>query len=268
MEFHYPQTPKETTTLLKKPSSLAVAGGTSFIGEPRAKHLVDLTGLGLDYIEDKKTKIIIGATTPVADLVESHALGRLASGILHSAASTLADTSLRNMITVGGNIACRFNWADLPPALMVLSAKLRVTGDRKREIPVEKFFESRLKPGEFISEIIIPKKSNKGKGAFIKFSRTKFDYSLITVATYAEQQGKKTSVIRVAISGVSHPTRVKAVEKELQGKAVTEELLEKTAPQAIKEIPIEKSYIFSENYRREVLGVLLKRGLMKVLMEG
>lgn len=267
MEFHYPQTVKETIALLKEPSSLAVAGGTSFAGRPRVKHLVDLTSLRLNYIKDEKTKVIIGATTPVADLMGSPVLDRIASGILHTATSTLADTPLRNMITVGGDIACRYTWANLPPALMVLNARLRIAGRKEQVIPIEKFFESRLKPGEFISEIIIPKRSNKGKGAFIKFSRTIFDYSLITVAAYAERQEKKASYVRVAVSGITHPTRMKTIESELQGKRVTEELLEETVPQATKQLPITKSYIFSEEYRREVLDTLLKRGLRKVLME-
>ncbi len=266
MEFHYPQTVKEASTLLKKPSSLAIAGGTSFTTRPRVKHLVDLTRLKLNYIKDDKTKITIGATTPIADLLEFPTLGRLASGILHAAASTLADTPLRNMITVGGDIACRHIWANMPPALMVLDARLRINGVKRRVIPIEKFFESGLRPGEFISEIVIPKKSNKGRGTFIKFSRTRFDYSLVTVAAYSERRGKKARVVRVAISGVTPPTRVRVIEDELKGKVVTEELIDKAALQASLKVRLSKSYIFSDEYRRELLSTLLKRSLRKVLM--
>ncbi len=268
MEFHYPRTVKETAALLRRPSSLAVAGGTSFIAKPRVEHLVDLTRLELNYIRDKKTKVLIGATTTATNISESQVLGRLASGILHAASSTMADTQLRNVITVGGDIACRYIWANLPPALMVLDARLKIAGSKERVISIEKFFKSRLQPGEFISEVIVPKKSAKGKGAFIKFSRTKFEYSLITVAVYAERRGKKTSVVRVAVSGNTPPTRIKAIEVGLQGKVITEELLERTTMEAVAQLPLTESYIFSEKYRRELLSILLKRGIRKVLMEG
>ena len=267
MEFHYPQTVKETAALLRRPSSLAIAGGTSFIVKPRAEHLVDLARLKLNYIRDKKTEVVIGAMTTAVDIGESKVLGRLASGILRAASSTVADTQLRNVITVGGDIACRYLWASFPPALMVLDARLKIAGRKEREVPIEKFFKLRLQPGEFISEVVIPKKSTKGKGAFIKFSRTKSEYSLITVAVYAERRGKKTSVVRVAVSGNTPPTRIKAIEDGLQGKAVTEELLERTTTKAVAQLPLTESYIFSEEYRRELLGILLKRGLKKVLME-
>lgn len=268
MEFHYPRTVKETAVLLRRPSSLAVAGGTSFIVKPRVEHLVDLTRLELNYIKDKKTEVLIGATTTATDISESQVLGRLASGILRAASSTMADTQLRNVVTVGGDIVCRYSWANLPPALMVLDARLKIAGRKERVISIKKFFKSRLQPGEFISEVIVPKKSAKGKGAFIKFSRTKSEYSLITVAVYAERRGKKTSVVRVAVSGNIPPTRIKAIEVGLQGKAVTEELLERTTMEAVAQLPLTESYIFSEKYRRELLGILLKRGLRKVLMEG
>lgn len=268
MEFHYPRTVKETAALLRRPSSLAVAGGTSFIVKPRVEHLVDLTRLELNYIRDKKTEVLIGATTTATDISESQILGRLASGILHAASSTMADTQLRNVITVGGDIACRYIWANLPPALMVLDARLKIAGRKERVMLIEKFSKSRFQPGEFISEVIVPKKSTKGKGAFIKFSRTKSEYSLITVAVYAERRGKKTSVVRVAVSGNTPPTRIKAIEDGLRGKVVTDELLERTTAKAVAQLPLTESYIFSEKYRRELLGILLKRGLRKVLMEG
>ncbi len=268
MEFHYPQTIKEAVTLLGKPSSLALAGGTSFIVKPRVEHLIDLTRLKLSYIRDEKTDVLIGATTTAADINESQVLGRLGSGILRDASSKMADTPLRNMITVGGDIACRYMWASFPPALMVLDARLKIAGRKEREVPIEKFFKLRLQPGEFISEVIIPKKSTNGKGAFIKFSRTKSEYSLITVAVYAERQGKKASVVRVAVSGNTPPTRIKAIEDGLEGKVITEELLERTIEKAVAQLLLTENYIFSEEYRLELLGILLERGLKKVLMEG
>lgn len=268
MEFHYPRTVKEANSLLKKSTSIAVAGGTSFIGRPRVEHLVDLTKLGLNYIKNKKTEITIGATTTATEIWESKVLGNLASGILHAATSTMADTQLRNVITVGGNIACRYNWTCLPPALMALDAKVRIAGRKDRTLSIEEFLKSKLKPGEFIKEVIIPKKSNTGKSAYIKFTRTTFDYSLATVAVYAEKEGGKVSALRIAVSGITNPTRVKSIEDQLQGTEANEKSITEAAEKAAAQLPLTKTYLFSEDYRRELLGVLLRRALNKVLEEG
>ncbi len=265
MEFHYPRNVKEATSILSQKSSIAVAGGTSFIARPRVDHLVDITRIGLSYIKERKNDILIGTTTTVTDLVESKALNRFASGILCAAASSVADTQLRNVTTIGGDIACRYNWACLPPALMVLDAKLKTAGRKERTLSIEEFFRSRLKAGEFIREVVIPKKK-AGRGISMKYSRTSFDYSIVTVAAYAELKKNKVSTLRVAVSGISQPTRVKSIENELQGKAVNKNLIEEAAKKAAAQLPVTKTYLFSEGYRREVLGVMLKRALINVLM--
>ena len=151
---------------------------------------------------------------------------------------------------------------------MALDAEVEITGRKKRTMSVKKFFETKLAPGEFISEVIIPKGSNKGSGTFVRFARTKVDYPLISLAVYAEKQKNKISVLRVAVSGLTPSTRIKAIENELQGKKIDEKILNGAAIKAAGQIRVLKSYVFSEEYLREVLGVLLTRALKKVLMEG
>ena len=267
MEFYYPTTIKEAKEFLEKPSTIAVAGGTSFTGR-NVNSLVDLTRLGLDYIKNEKQEIRIGATTTITELKESKVLNGFAAGILPASCAMLADTQLRNVITIGGNIACRYLWANLPPALMALDAEVEITGRKKRTMSIEKFFGSKLAPGEFISEVIIPKGSNKGAGTFVRFARTKVDYPLISSAVYAEKQKNKISLLRVAVSGLTPSTRIRAIESELQGKKIDEKILKDAAIKAASRIRVLKSYVFSEEYLREVLGVLLTRALKKVLMEG
>ena len=72
----------------------------------------------------------------------------------------------------------------------------------------------------------------------------------------------------VAVSGLTPSTRIKAIENELQGKKIDEKILNGAAIKAAGQIRVLKSYVFSEEYLREVLGVLLTRALKKVLMEG
>lgn len=264
MEFSYPRTVEEAAESLGKPGSVAVAGGTAFTHPPKADLLVDLTRLPLSYVEYSGPEIRIGATTTISALEKSPVAASVASGIIPAACRELGDTPLRNMITVGGNVACMHFWANLPPVLLALEAKLKISGKKERVIPIEEFFSSNLSPGEFISEVIIPKEQNRGKGAFLKFSRTKNDYSLITVAAYAETKGGNFSSIRLAVSGLSRVVRLRGLEEELKGKKPTPELLDKAVSKAVTEVKLLKSFIFTEDYKREVLGALLKRAIAEV----
>ncbi len=266
MEFHHPETVKKASSLLRKKSSLVVAGGTSFNTQPRVEHLVDITRLGLSYIKEKKTKIVIGATSTVTEIAESKTLASLASGILHAASAKMADTQLRNVITVGGNIACKYIWSDLTPALMVLDSKLKING-RQDLISIEEFLKTSLSREEFITDIIVPKKSNKGRGTFIKFNRTSVDYGLINVAAYGRLWGGKVKTLKVAVSGIMISTRIKAIEDELQGKEVNSNMIAEAASKVSAEIPIISSYLFSEDYQRNLLATLLNRAISNVLTE-
>ncbi len=264
MDFHYPKNVGEAVKLLEKQGGIAVAGGTAFVAGPRAEHLVDLTSLGLNYVKKKGTEVLVGATTTIAELEESPAVEPIASGIIRAACRQLADTPLRNMITVGGNLACMHFWANLPPVMMVLEASVKLSGKRERIIPSEELFKTGLLKGEFISEIIIPKNQDRGKGEFVKFSRTKNDYSLITIAAYSELSGGNVSNLRVAASGLCRPTRLKDLERELNGKRLTPDLLDHAVELEASEIKMLKSFVYSEEYKREILGTLLKRAIEKV----
>ncbi|MEW6222269.1 MAG: FAD binding domain-containing protein [Candidatus Hadarchaeota archaeon] len=260
MEFHHPKNLAEAARLLRRSSSIAVAGATSFTRQPKVSHLVGITRLGLGYIKADKNNIHIGAGATISDLEKSEAAG-LASGILRAACSTLSDTPLRNMITVGGDIACRFPWANLPPALLVLDAEI-LTAGRKRPVPLEKFLGARQKSSELIKEVVLPR-SLPGKGSFIKFARTKTDYSILTVAAYAEMAEQNISKVRLAVSGNCRLGRLKKLEWELEGMAP--EAVESAVKNHLPSLPIYKSILASEDYMREVLGVLLRRALADVV---
>jgi len=264
MEFHHPKRIGDAVGLLKRQSSVVVAGGTSFVGKPRAEHLVDVTRLGLDYIRADKKTIRIGAATTIAELEKSELTKGMVSGILNSACSSTADTPLRNMITVGGDVVCKFPWANLPPVLLVLGAELSLMGRKKREVSVDKFMSSRLGRGEILKEVVIPR-NLPGKGSFIKFSKTKTDFSAITVAAYVEQSDGMISLARVAVGGLYRPRRLKIFEKGLVDYPADQATVSDAINIHVPVMAIPKTIFASEEYSREVLGVLLRRALLGII---
>lgn len=246
MEFLRPKTVEEAVELLDHPSAAPVAGGTGFIGRPGVARLVDLTSLNLNYVEEKSDGFHVGATTTIAELEESR-LARMAGGYIQQACESLADTPLRHMITVGGNLACGHPWAHLPPVLMTLGARALIAGKRGRELTVYEIISAGLRKGEFIREIVVPKMP--GRGVFKKFALTRTDYAAVSVAVYTDELGR-----RVAIGGIVRPQRLGDLEGQIE---VTPELLNQTVD-GLQPVP---HVHFDPEYRKHVLKVLLKRAI-------
>src|SRR5512140_3966777 len=99
-----------------------VAGGTDLAvaGGGPVRVLIDITRAGLNYIHRKPKAIAIGATTTLAEIEACDLLGQFAGGLLPSAAATCGSSSIRNMATIGGNMANASPAADMTTALLAL----------------------------------------------------------------------------------------------------------------------------------------------------
>ncbi|MBN1222885.1 MAG: xanthine dehydrogenase family protein subunit M [Candidatus Aminicenantes bacterium] len=107
-----PQTLEQVTTLPAGEIYFLMAGGTDLLDEIKNEIIapdivVDLKTIpNLDYIENTKKGVRIGALTTVSELAENQII-RQNFPVLHQAALSLATPQLRNMGTVGGNLCQR-----------------------------------------------------------------------------------------------------------------------------------------------------------------
>src|SRR5512135_2292152 len=117
-----------------------VAGGTDLVvqGDRSLRYLVDLTALPLRYVKARGAGWAIGATATMSDLERSAALRRFADGVLAEAAGTAGSPQIRNMGTVGGNLANASPACDLAPPLLALDASVVVAGaGARRTVPLD-----------------------------------------------------------------------------------------------------------------------------------
>lgn len=270
--FHYPKTIEEACKLLgnKKEKVAIVAGSTSenLKRNNTVEALVDLSKVKeLNYIKKDASGFKIGATTPIQDIYKSKELNGPVGNFIKTAAGKIGSTLLRNLITIGGNIAEIFPWSDLPPVMLALDAEVVCkSGKPKRTLPVSTIISERatkvLKNNEIIAEIQIPKFGKSTGFHYTKFAKTKNDYSMITVAIRITKAAGIIKEARIALNAVTAtPVRCLKAEKLLEGKKSSEALLEKVISKAISEITISKDFRASKEYKKEVFGVLLKRGL-------
>ncbi|MEM6382906.1 MAG: xanthine dehydrogenase small subunit [Pseudomonadota bacterium] len=132
---------------------------------------------------------------------------------------------VRNMGTIGGNIANGSPIGDSPPAFIALGATvvLRST-EGVRHLPLEDFFISYGKqdrrPGEYVEAVRIPRPESSSLNAAYKISKRRDeDISALCGAFHVRLDGQTISACRIAFGGMAGtPKRAKAVEAALTGK--------------------------------------------------
>lgn len=117
----------------------AYLGGGTWLNSGKAENvttLVSLENLGLDSIRAEADRCTIGAAVTFQALVDS----ALVPSALREAARLTASRTLRNMVTVGGELGLSPDDSAVIPALIVLGAEVSVAG-KKKPLPIERYLD-------------------------------------------------------------------------------------------------------------------------------
>jgi len=276
-EYFKPTSVAEAIKLLEQygEKGWLLAGGTDLLVEkdPQVEVLIDITGLGLNYIKSDSQGVRIGATTAFADIAASSILQKSPYNILAQAARQIGTPQTRNVATIGGNICHAVPSADSAPALLVLGATLSVAcspGERSMEI-VDFFLDVRkdaLGSRELLTEIQLPALPAHTGTAFAKKGRVATaDLAVVNVAVRVTlTAGNTCQETLIALGAVAPvPLRAREAEAMLQGKEPQEELLEKVALRASEEIKPISDVRSSAEYRKTLSRVLVERALKEAV---
>lgn len=251
------------------PTATLWAGGTDtgLWLTKKLQHLSAIVLLGgiksLDFVEQTKTGIRIGAMCRYSDLIELFASKwpDFAEVIRRT-----GSTQIRNSGTVGGNIANGSPIGDMAPMLMVLGASLLLRNQNgQREVLLEDFFiaygEQDLRPGEYLAEIHLPKSAERLHFSASKVSK-RFDQDISAVlgAFAWELTNDKMQNVRIAFGGMAAtPKRAALAEQTLEGKAITDQQI-RLAISALRQdfTPLDDMRA-SAKYRNQIAGALLQK---------
>jgi carbon-monoxide dehydrogenase medium subunit len=227
-----PPTIPEAVAMLQKHGDDAkiLSGGQSLIPMmkfrlARPAVLIDINRInGLSYIREDGDFLKIGGITREADL-ETSTLIRGKYPLLLDTAKVIADPQVRNMATVGGNIAHGDPANDHPATMVAYGAQVVATGTKgERVIPIDEFFVSifttALQPDEILTEIRIPIPAAKSGGAYFKLERKVGDFATAAAAVQLTLDGAgAVQRVGIALTNVG-PTPIKArkAEEFLRGK--------------------------------------------------
>ncbi|AZO26436.1 MULTISPECIES: xanthine dehydrogenase small subunit [Mesorhizobium] len=224
-------------TLEKQPGATIVAGSTD-VGLWVTKHMRDISpaifigGLdGLRTISEADGVITIGAGVTYTEAFVTLSKRIPALGPL---VDRIGGEQVRNMGTIGGNVANGSPIGDTPPPFIALGAKLTLRkGDTRRTIPLETFFVAYGKqdrqPGEFVEAVHVPVPAKEAKFAVYKVTKRRDEDITATLGAFYLTLAKDGTVadIRIAYGGMAPiPKRAAAVERALIGKPWSEATVE------------------------------------------
>ncbi len=282
-EFDYaaPATLTEAAALLARQGARALAGGTDIIVQVRenrrdAELLVDLKKVPeLNALRfDGKEGLILGAAVPCYRVAEHAEVRRHYPG-LAEAAGLIGGVQIQSRASVGGNLCNASPAADSIPALIALGAEAVVAGPSgtRRAVPVESFCtgpgRTVLVPGEVLVHLRLPPPAPHSSSAYLRFiPRNEMDIAVVGAGVALTLDDKRSTCVsaRVALAAVAPtPLLVPEAGAALAGTALAEADLERAAALAkVAARPI-SDMRGSADYRRHLVGVLVRRALRAAL---
>ncbi len=278
-DYLEPTSVAEACALLKQLGSEAkvFAGGAHVTilmkqGLYQPKALVNIKKIAeLKRIEfDPAEGLTIGALVTHREL-ETSALVRDRLPVLCEAEREVANIRVRNMGTVGGNLASGEPLTDLSQIFIALDGKLKITGPSgQRTIPVEElfldFYTTSLADDEIITQVALPPLPPKSGIEYIRFSSSSVvDKPSAGVAVRLSLDEEAVRVGRIVLGCVGPtPVRARKAEALITGKKLTAELIADAAAMASQECSPSSDLRGSEPYKRAIVGTLVRRALAAV----
>jgi carbon-monoxide dehydrogenase medium subunit len=278
-DYHAPSTIGEATALLAKLGEDAkiLSGGQSLIPLMKLRlanppHVVDINGIpGLAYIREADGFLRIGGLTRESELEESD-LVRSRYPLLHDTSKVIADPVVRNLATVGGNLAHGDPANDHPATMLALGAEIVAMGSKgERRIPVGSFFTgpfaTSLTPDEILVEIRIPTPTARSGGAYLKLERKVGDFATAAVAAQLTlNTNGACDQVGIGLTNVGlTPIKATKAEAALKGKMPDEAAIKRAAELAAEVSEPAEDLRGSVEYKKDLVRVLTARALRKAL---
>ena len=253
-----------------------LAGGQSLIPLMKFRlaqpaFLVDLNRVGGLAEIRENGDLRIGALVREADL-DTNAIVKARYPILVDTTRVIADPLVRNMATVGGNLAHADPANDHPATMLALRASIVARGQEgERAIPIDEFFVDTfttvLGPDEILTEIRIPKPPARSGGAYLKLERKVGDFAIAGVAVMLALDDKgKIGAVGIGVTNAG-PTAIRArkAEELLRGQSADDKTIAAAAAAAAGESKPWSDLRGPAEYKLDVIRVLTQRAIRKAL---
>ncbi len=227
-------------------------------GDISISTVVRATDRALTHVDVSGARVVIGAGVTFARILAERDLA-----FLQAPARSIGGPAVRNMGTVGGNLFAPSPYGDFTVALLALDAVVSVqSGFGARDVPIEEFLQSRERQsGALVLSISCQRPASADAFRYRKVARIKpKGGSVITLAAHLPMSSGRISGARIVLGSMA-PTqmRAKAVERALEGRSLDAASIGAAAAAAAEGTSPSDTALASAWYRREIVGVHLRR---------
>jgi len=274
--YHRPKSVAEAVGMLADlgDDARALAGGHSLIPMMKLRlakpeHLVDLAGISeLNGVRNEGGDIVIGSMTTQNELVRSDLLAAKLP-ILRETSLVIADPQVRNVGTLGGNVANGDPGNDMPAVMMCLGATYHVVGKGgERRIAARDFYQgayfTALEAGEILTAIRIPAPPAGHGYAYEKLKRKVGDYATAAAAVVLTLNKGAVNSCSIGLTNVAEtPLWAEAAAKLLIGTTLDGGSVKKAVGAAEAITSPASDNRGPAAYRTKMAGVMLTRALAR-----
>jgi carbon-monoxide dehydrogenase medium subunit len=271
-ELLEPSTLNEACALLNGEAKV-IAGGTALLTLIKQGIFVPKTLINLKKIKaasdisyDTQAGLRIGALAAIYD-IEASPLVRQHCAVLAEACHVVANIRIRNMATIGGNLAHGDYQSDPPTVLMALDAVVELLGRAgTRHLKLADFlkgsYDTALEPSELISALIVPPAGHL-RGTYSKFTTgSSEERPCVGIAALTSMKKGVCVELRLVVGAVSpKPARLQSAESMARGERLTQGLIERIASDASRNVDPIDDLRGTADYKRHLVYVLVRRAL-------
>ncbi len=282
-EYLQPLTREQALTQINQHADSAkiLGGGTALMLAMRQRmlapsHLIDVVRVaGMNSIAES-----VDGGLQIGGAVRHQAVARSPlvqqqCPVLARVAGELANPQVRAQGTLAGNLCYGDPTTDPPGLLLALGASVHLASlengqVQQRSMSIEDFlvdyFETAIAPNEVLTQITVPKTASNQVVLYERFRKTAAEHRpLINISIVAQQQGLELKDVRIVV-GATVPVarRLPTTEKLLESQSLSESLIVEVATQGAAEITSVDDARGSEQYRRHIVCVIMKRMLMSL----
>ena len=205
---------------------------------------IDLSGLGLDQIEETEEEFSIGCMVTLRELELHEGLNNMCEDLIRKSVEDIVGVQFRNLATIGGSLFGRFGFSDVLTAFLVLDTYVELYPGGV--CPLAEF-AARKRENDILVRVIV--KKTKGHYAYQSYRNTKTDFPVLAVGLSQTENGIKTAI-------GARPQRA-----EVRNAA---DLKDSTLKQLADSFTYGSNMRASGEYRKHLANVLLKRAASEI----
>jgi len=230
-----------------------VLGGMLWLkmGKRSVQTVIDLSGLGLDQIEEDEEKFIIGAMCSLRELEVNHSLNSCYDGVIKESLQHIVGVQFRNCATIGGSIFGRFGFSDILTCLLTLDTYVELY---QGGLVFLHDFIKLPRDNDILVRIIIRK--DRRSAVYQSFRRTRTDFPILaSAASFTED--------KLYLSFGARPMKAEVLEINRSDLADinTEEDFKNFARDTAKKFKYGSNMRGSAEYREHLAAVSICRAL-------